>query len=171
LSKRVVVLGCAGSGKTTFSRQLGARLNIPVICLDAIWQPGGDISRFRATISPLHAGSVWISDGNFSDVTFDIRLPRATLIVWLERPRLLCLWRAFARVFRSGEPHKISGVGEVLAFIWSFNRINRPKIERNRLAYGPNVPVVTLGNSNAIAAFLSSAAATIPAGSSDQRLR
>jgi adenylate kinase family enzyme len=164
LSKRIILLGCAGSGKTRFSHELAARLNAPVICLDAIWTPGVDtMSRFRAKMAELHAGDTWISDGNFADATFDIRLPRATLIVWLERPRLLCAWRAVVRVFRSGEPHKIDGVAEVLAFIWRFDRINRPKIERNRLIHGPNVPVVTLRSDKAAAAFLSSV--------SNQRLR
>jgi adenylate kinase family enzyme len=165
LSKRIILLGCAGSGKTRFSRELAARLNAPVICLDAMWNPHDvdAMSGFRAKMAELHDGEAWISDGNFADATFDIRLPRATLIVWLERPRLLCLWRAFVRVFRSGEPHKISDVTDVLTFIWRFNRISRPKIERNRLAYGPDVPVVTLRGGKATAAFLSSV--------SNQRLR
>ena len=36
---RIVVLGCAGSGKTTLAQRLGERTGAPVICLDAVWQP------------------------------------------------------------------------------------------------------------------------------------
>ena len=106
----------------------------------------------------LHAGDVWISDGNFADLTFDIRLPRATLIVWLERPRLLCAWRAIARVFRNGEAHKMAQLAKVLMFIWRFDRNNRPRIEQNRLLYGPQLPLVSLRNDAEIEAFLGVAA-------------
>lgn len=103
-----------------------------------------------------HAGETWISDGNFALVTFDIRLPRASLVVWLDRPKLFCSWRAVMRVFRPGNDHRIGGLAEVLRFIWNFDRINFPQIEANRIAHGPDVPVCRLTNKRQIAAFLSS---------------
>ena len=92
----------------------------------------------------------------FAVASFDIRLPRATLIVWMDRPRLSCAWRASARVFRRGEAHRIGGLAKVMRFIWGFDRINRPLIEAQRIAHGPEVPVVRLTNSREIAAFLKS---------------
>jgi adenylate kinase family enzyme len=157
---RIVVLGCAGSGKTTFARRLGERTGAPVISLDAIWQPHwdeDDVANFRTLIKQAHAGETWISDGNFAVGTFDIRLPRATLVVWLDRPRLFCAWRAITRVFQAGHDHRIGGLAKVLRFIWNFHRINRPLIETQRIAYGPNVPVCRLKNNREIAAFLASA--------------
>jgi adenylate kinase family enzyme len=129
---RIVVLGCAGSGKTTFARRLGERTGAPVICLDAIWQPQwteDDVADFRILMKQAHAGESWISDGNFAVATFDIRLPRADLVVWLDRPRLFCAWRAITRVFQPGHDHRIGGLAKVLRFIWNFDRINRPLIE------------------------------------------
>ena len=157
---RIVVLGCAGSGKTTFARRLGERTGAPVICLDAIWQPQwteDDVANFRNLMKQAHAGETWISDGNFAVATFDIRLPRATLVVWLDRPRLFCAWRAITRVFQPGHEHRIGGLAKVLRFIWNFDRINRPLIETQRIAYGPNVPVCRLSNDREIDAFLASA--------------
>ena len=92
--ERIIILGCAGSGKTTLARQLGKRTGMPVICLDTIWQPHWnekDVPAFRALMKNAHAGDEWISDGNFAVATFDSRLPRATLVVWLECSRLSCL--------------------------------------------------------------------------------
>jgi adenylate kinase family enzyme len=38
--KRILVLGSSGSGKYTFSRQLGERLGIEAISLDShFWEP------------------------------------------------------------------------------------------------------------------------------------
>ncbi len=75
-----------------------------------------------------HAGDEWISDGNFAVATFDIRLPRATLVIWLERSKLFCAWRAITRSLHRGEAHRITGLPKVLAFIWQFDRVNRPRI-------------------------------------------
>ena len=155
---RIVVLGCAGSGKTTLARQLGERTGQPVICLDAIWQPhweAKDVPAFRTLVEKAHAGDAWISDGNFSLATFDIRLPRATLVIWLQRSKLSCAWRAVTRVFKRGESHRIGKLTEVLAFIWKFDRLNRPLIEATRVSHGPDVPVFRLTGSRDIAAFLS----------------
>jgi adenylate kinase family enzyme len=156
---RIVILGCAGSGKTTLAQQLGERTGAPVICLDNIWQPHWgkeDVPAFRTLIDKAHAGEEWISDGNFAVASFDIRLPRATLVVWMERSKLSCAWRATARVFKRGERHRITKLVEVLAFIWRFDRVNRPRIEALRVPYGSEVPVRTLTGSRDIAAFLSS---------------
>jgi adenylate kinase family enzyme len=157
---RIVVLGCAGSGKTTFAKRLGERIGAPVISLDAIWQPQwttDDVANFRILMKQAHAGDSWISDGNFAVATFDIRLPRATLVVWLDRPRLFCAWRAITRVFQPGEDHRIGGLVKVLRFIWNFDRINRPLIETQRIAFGAQVPVCRLKNNHEIDGFLASA--------------
>ena len=154
---RIVILGCAGSGKTTLARQLGELTGAPVISLDAIWEPHWgpkDVPAFRTLMKELHAGDEWISDGNFAAATFDIRLPRANLVIWLERSRLLCSWRAVTRVFKRGGDHRIGKLAEVLAFIWNFERVNRPRIEGMRISHGPDVPVRRLSSRHDINAFL-----------------
>ena len=156
-ARRIVLLGCAGAGKTTLSRRLGERLGARVVCLDAIWRPDwgpADVGRFRALLARAHAGDAWISDGNFALATFDIRLPRADVVVWLDRPRLFGAWRAIVRVFQPGEAHRPRDLGKVLRFIWGFERINRPRIEAARLEHGAHVPVVHLRSDRDIESFL-----------------
>ena len=156
---RIVILGCAGTGKTTLARQLGERLHAPVICLDQIWRShcgSKDVTAFRALLEQAHAGEQWISDGNFAQATFDIRLPRATLVIWLECSKLSCGWRAIKRVFKRHGEHKINALVEVLAFIRKFDRVNRPRIEALRIANGPGVQVLRMSRRGEVAAFLSS---------------
>jgi adenylate kinase family enzyme len=156
---RIVILGSAGSGKTTLARRLGELTGAPVICLDDIWQPHWDekdVPTFRTLMEKTHAGDGWISDGNFAVATFDIRLPRATLVIWLERSKLYCAWRAMTRVFKCGEAHRIGKLPEVLAFIRNFDRVNRPRIEALRVSHRRDVPVRKLTSSREIADFLSS---------------
>jgi adenylate kinase family enzyme len=154
---RIVLLGPAGSGKTTFARRLGERTGLPVICLDDVWRPEwgkNDVPAFRSLLMAAHAGESWISDGNFAAATFDIRIPPATLIVWLDRPRWLCALRAMTRIFRPDSDHRIAGLIKVLRFIANFDRVNRPLIESLRLKHGPTVPVVHLKSDREIETFI-----------------
>jgi hypothetical protein len=102
----------------------------------------------------MHAADGWVSDGNFAAVTFDIRLPRADLIIWIDRPRFVCVWRSVRRVFKPGEPHKLRDLPKVLRFIEGFDRKNRPLIEGLRIRYAPAVPVVHLKNDRECAGFI-----------------
>jgi len=140
LMVRIVILGCAGGGKTTLARQLGGRTG----------------AFFRSLIIKAHAGDQWIRDGSFALATFDIRLTRATLVIWLESSKRSCAWRAITRVFKRGRAHRIGKLPEVRAFLWKFDRVHRPRIEAVRASHGPEVPVLTLTGSPDIANFLPS---------------
>jgi adenylate kinase family enzyme len=155
---RIVILGCAGSGKTTLARRLAERTGAPVICLDEMWQrhwDGTDVPVFRSLLKKVHARDEWISDGNFALASFDIRLPRATLVIWLERSKLVCAWRAIRRLFKRGEAHCLGRLTDVVAFIWKFDRVNRPRIAL-RISHGPDVPVCRLTGDRDVENFLSS---------------
>lgn len=158
--QRIVVLGCAGTGKTTFARALAEAISAPAVILDEIWRSEwdpDDLETFRGLVREAHAGDRWVSDGNFALATFDLRLPRADRVIWLERPRWLCLWRGSLRVFRSGESHRLADLGKVLAFIWNFGRINRPRIEAQLAAHGPAVRRIHLTDDRQTRAFLEDA--------------
>ena len=154
---RILLLGCAGTGKTTLARRLGARNGAPVITLDALWQPhwtDADLPHFRSLIATAHVTDAWFSDGNFAAATFDLRLPRADVVLWLERPRWSCAWRAIARVLRPGEHHRVADLPKVLRFIWGFDRINRPRIEAGLAQYGAHVEVIRLRTDREAADFV-----------------
>jgi adenylate kinase family enzyme len=170
--RRIIIVGCAGSGKSTLAKKLGEQLRIPVVHLDALaWDPGWKAlttEAFRARLEHAISGDAWITDGNYAVTSFDLRMPRADLVIWVQRPLTKCFWRVFKRAFKS-----YSSADEDLApqckewfdrrflerlrYIVHFNRVNRPRIERLRLSHGPNVPVVVLHNDREISAFLASA--------------
>ncbi|MBK0002691.1 hypothetical protein [Erwinia sp. S38] len=167
--ERIVILGNAGSGKSTLSRILGAKTNYPVAHLDRLfWGPQWtkpEPAAFRARVSDVVNTETWISEGNYPRRTFDLRIPAADLIVWMDTPRIICLFRVLMRSLRNqkrsdlpdGCTEKINA--EFFAFlhyIWKFESNDRPKIERLRLEYGPEVPVIHLKNKRQIEQFLSS---------------
>ena len=100
---RVVVIGMAGAGKSTFSRALSARTGLPVIHLDFhYWKPGWvkpTEGEWREKQRGLLAGRAWIADGNDPE-TLDLRLERAETVVLLDTPWWICASRAFLRGLR-----------------------------------------------------------------------
>ena len=100
IGQRVLVIGMAGSGKSTFSRALSAKTGLPVIHLDLYqWKPGWvrpSEEEWRATQRRVLAGDAWIADGNDLD-SLELQLERADTVVLLETPWWTCASRAFRR--------------------------------------------------------------------------
>jgi adenylate kinase family enzyme len=100
--QRILVWGAPGTGKSTLARTVGARLGLPVIHLDAeYWRPGWvepSKDEWAQQVALLAAREAWVMDGNYSG-TWDVRLPRAETIVWLDLPRPLYVIRTLRRTF------------------------------------------------------------------------
>ncbi len=100
---RIVVVGVTGSGKTTLARQLAERFRINHVELDGLnWEANwvqAPTEEFRERVAEATAGDGWVVDGNYRK-THDITWPRATMIVWLDYPFLLILWRLGFRILR-----------------------------------------------------------------------
>jgi adenylate kinase family enzyme len=100
---RVVVVGCSGSGKTTFARHLAGALGAPHVELDALhwgpdWEPRPPEDFLRDT-GTATAGARWVVDGNYR-ATRDIVWPRATAVVWLNLPFPMVFGRVLRRTLR-----------------------------------------------------------------------
>ena len=98
--QRIMVLGSSGAGKTDLGCRLGEALGLPVIDLDdEYWQAGWVEPLdewWTERQSELAAGERWVLSGNFGS-GIGIRAQRADLVVLLELPRWLCLWRVLVR--------------------------------------------------------------------------
>lgn len=99
---RVCVVGCGGSGKSTFAGKLGDITGLPVYYLDVHFWQAGWVERKReewhSIIYDLSSKDKWIMDGNFNN-TQDIRFARADTIIYLDLPRYKCMINAVKRVF------------------------------------------------------------------------
>lgn len=108
LGRRIMVVGPSGSGKTTVSREIGRRLGLQVVELDALyhlpnWQetPRGE---FRAKVMHAFTGAQdgWVCDGNYTARVMDLVLERADTMVWLRLPFRVVFPRLLKRTLIRG---------------------------------------------------------------------
>ena len=104
--KKAIIIGCPGSGKTTFSGALFAKVNIPLYHLDSIWHKPDKthISRgdFDARLGEILALESWIIDGNYSR-TLEHRLAECDTVFLFDLPTEICITGAASRVGKKRE--------------------------------------------------------------------
>lgn len=98
--KKINVVGTSGSGKSTFSRRLAAKLNYPYIEMDALyWQPNwGEPTdeEFFANLERSLSHTCWVLDGNYNR-TGPIKWAEADTIIWLDYAFSRTLFQAVKR--------------------------------------------------------------------------
>ena len=101
MMNKIIVIGCSGSGKTTFALKLHELSGIPLFHLDAIWHRADrtHISRdeFDARLGEILALDRWIIDGNYSR-TLERRLAACDTVVLFDLPKEVALSGAIARL-------------------------------------------------------------------------
>src|SRR3954469_14142070 len=168
--RRVLVIGSSGAGKTRLTMRLAEQLGLPPVFLDVhYWRPGwqsSDLASWRQRVGELAGHSEWIMDGNFAE-TFDLRMPRADTLVWLDFPRRTCLRRVLMRSLKDhgrSRPDLPDGCPEqidlaLLRWVWDFPAKQRPQILDGINQFGAHLQAVQLVNDRAVAEFLGAKAA------------
>lgn len=163
--KRVVVVGSGGSGKSTFSAELGRRTGLPVIHLDReYWRPGWEETpkdEWKGRVAKLLEDDRWIMDGNFGG-TREMRMRAADTIIFLDLPRRVCLYRILKRTVNyhgRSRPDMAEGCSErfdlaFLGWVWNFRKRSRKRLMRE-LEGLPEKRVIILRNQRQVANFLS----------------
>ncbi|WP_371804510.1 DNA topology modulation protein [Candidatus Lokiarchaeum ossiferum] len=136
--KRIMIIGCAGSGKSTLAFNLGTTLKLPIYHLDKVfWKPNWvkiSPEDWQQYISTIIQKESWIIDGNYSS-TMEIRMRRANIIIYLDFPRFLCLWRVIKRRFQYNNKSRPDINDqcnekldlEFLQWIWNYPKRSKPK--------------------------------------------
>jgi adenylate kinase family enzyme len=171
--KRIAIIGSGGSGKSTLARQIGERLGIEVIHLDALfWRPGWvetPREEWRLRQAELVQRESWVMDGNYGG-TLDIRLAAADTIIFLDLPRLVCLRRVVLRALRyagRSRPDMAPGCEERLSWpffrwVWEYPSSRRPGILHMLEMYAPGRRIVRLRSSQDVRSFVASLREGLP---------
>lgn len=92
--KKIIVIGCPGSGKSTLSRKLHNITEIPLYHLDMLfWNEDKTTVEkgvFLKRLSEVLIKDSWIIDGNFSS-TMEQRMNECDTVIFLDYPTDVCL--------------------------------------------------------------------------------
>lgn len=132
--KKVIVIGCPGSGKTTFAEKLNKITGLPLYYLDAVWHKPDKThiprEEFDQRIAEIFTTPEWIIDGNYGR-TIEMRLKECDTVFLFDLPTEVCLQGATERIGKERydlpwletEPDP-----EFMRFIEEFPQTTLPKI-------------------------------------------
>lgn len=162
--KKVVVIGSGGSGKSTFSRQLGEVTGLPVVHLDKLYWHAGwvktPVDEWQSIVQRELDKPEWIMDGNFGG-TRAMRLAACDTVIFLDLPRWLCMYRIVKRTIKyhkGTRPDMAEGCEErfdpeFLLWVWNYPNSGRRRViqELNGLA---DKEIITLKSRTEVTDFL-----------------
>lgn len=170
---RIAIMGCGGSGKSHLACELGTRLGITPIHLDARyydqdWKPL-DQEAFAALQRDLVAGPRWIIDGNYAS-TLPIRLQAADTVIFLDLPGWACLLGILQRQVRhGGGQHQANGeynriTWNFVRYIIGYRRAMAPRVRSLITEHADGAQVVILRSRRAARRYLAEVSASSPVG-------
>ena len=132
--KKVIVIGCPGSGKSTVSRALHNKTGIPLYHLDMMdWNADKttvEKSVFLERLSVVLEKDEWIIDGNYGS-TMELRMAACDTVIFLDYPLDVCLDGIRER---RGKPRsdmpwiETEEDAEFIEFIKNYNEQQKPKV-------------------------------------------
>ena len=132
--KKVIVIGCPGSGKSTVSRALHNKTGIPLYHLDMMYWNADkttvEKSVFLERLSVVLEKDEWIIDGNYGS-TMELRMAACDMVIFLDYPLDVCL---DVIKERRGKPRsdmpwiETEEDAEFIEFIKSYNEQQKPKV-------------------------------------------
>ena len=140
--KKVIVIGCPGSGKSTVSRALHNKTGIPLYHLDMMyWNADKTTVEKSVFIERLFAvleKDEWIIDGNYGS-TMELRMAACDTVIFLDYPLDVCLDGIRER---RGKPRsdmpwiETEEDAEFIEFIRNYNEQQKPKVLELLEKYG-----------------------------------
>ena len=140
--KRVIVIGCPGSGKSTVSRALHNKTGIPLYHLDMMYWNADkttvEKSVFLERLFAVLEKDEWIIDGNYGS-TMELRMEACDTVIFLDYPLDVCLDGIRER---RGKPRsdmpwiETKEDSEFIEFIKSYSEQQKPKVLELLEKYG-----------------------------------
>lgn len=131
---KIIIIGCPGSGKSTFAKELKKYLDLPIYHLDLIWNKENKTTltreEFDDELTKIFQEEKWIMDGNYQR-TLERRINACDTVFFLDYSLETCLEGATTRVGvkRDDMPWKEDTLNEEFKQkIINFSEKQRPEI-------------------------------------------
>lgn len=137
--RRILIIGNIAAGKSTFAALLAEQLNIQLYHLDRYfwnenWQMPKKID-WELWVNEVILKDEWILDGTYQS-SLSLRASHADLVIYLDAPTILCLFRYIKRSLlqsRKGKADIPVNASERITFrniraIYNFNSKTKPSI-------------------------------------------
>ncbi len=157
--KKIIVIGCPGSGKSTVSRALYNKTGIPLYHLDMMYWNADkttvEKSVFLERLSVVLAKNECMIDGNYGS-TMGLRMAACDTVIFLDYPLEACLDGIKER---RGKPRsdmpwiETEEDSEFIEFIKNYNEQQKPKVLELLEKYSDK-NIVILGSREQADAFL-----------------
>ena len=124
--KKILVLGCCGAGKSTFSKKLHSILKLPLIHLDSHYHKPNweepEKGEWSKVLKKMLRRERFIMDGTYLE-SLDERIKTSDTIIYLDYSLIKCFFRVIKRVlidFGKKRSDMASGCKEEfdLEFLW-----------------------------------------------------
>lgn len=154
---KIMVIGSGGSGKSTFSREIGEVLKLPVYHLDVyFWKPGWvqtPNEEWADFNKRLVTKNEWIIDGYYGR-TIEIRMQTADVIFFFDLSPWITTYRVLKRRIQyhgKTRPDLNEGCPESLdwqfiKYCWNFRRDKRPGIIEKLNNHSVNTKIIIIKN-------------------------
>ena len=146
VNKKIIVVGCCGSGKSTFAKKLAEKTDLPLYHLDNIyWLPDAshlEQTEFVQKQNEIMKNDSWIIDGNYGG-TIKHRIEECELVFFFDLPTDVCLKGVLQREkVRDDIACELEPGEELLNFIKDYNKKSKPKLLFLFMTH-PRVKVIT----------------------------
>ncbi|MCR5207828.1 MAG: adenylate kinase [Eubacterium sp.] len=155
--KKIIVIGCSGAGKSTFSKQLAEITGLPLYNLDRVyWLPDtSHLERpdFIKKQKKIMRGDEWIIDGNYRK-TIKYRIKECELCYFFDMPTEICIEGVLKRdKKREDIACELEPDEELINDIKAYPEIARPKALKLFEKY-PEVRVITFKSHSEVNEYL-----------------
>lgn len=132
--KKIIIIGCPGSGKSTFARKLAEKSGLPLFYLDMLYWNADKttVSKdiFRERLNNILVQDEWIIDGNYGS-TMELRMSACDTVIFLDFDVDVCLSGIKERKGKTRPDMpwiETEDDEEFLEFIKNYNTQSRPKV-------------------------------------------
>ncbi len=127
LGKKIVVVGVSASGKSTFTKKLAHKLNLPAIFIDSImWKPKWEYIGDEETTKKLDgvsSGPEWIIEGYIVKDARKLIFDRADTIIYLDYSPIVSVWRYIKRCLKHRKNPRPELIGSPDKFSFKFLKL------------------------------------------------